>query len=442
MPTTSARQFTVKIGEQIKAVPAEFNTAAEAIGGPEKKDTFLSDADFESYFRAQEPIGSKLDPQVLKDRANELKCAMAKAPNPTAGSYHNFEQLISECDKLKDLHPGFVKKSSLGQTPEGRDLWMYTITQNVDDEAATAAKPGFVLIKNIHAREWATGETSPALMHNLLDGLDKDSGKQQRLKDGVIYLLACQNPDGREFSFNTDNMWRKTRVPVTDAQGKPTGVYGVDPNRNWGEPEPILNHLMIFDPLGKPGSGKLGTPLGKTSDDPRSEVYRGKSAASEPEVFTAEKVISLPNVVGVNDCHSYARDVLTPWDYSREAPPDAAVYKEVGQAMTAATGYSIEPGIGMYPNSGDTCIYGAANGRISFTTEIGQSFQPSPKLLPKVVQEGVAADLAMVDKLLEKVKDGSLGPRTPIVMPAPDTRQLSLVDLPSSSDPISRYFAD
>lgn len=442
--SNSIRQFTVKLGDQIRVVPQEFNQSAEAIAGQDHPDSFLSDADFERFFRKQDPSQGEVDAQVLQDRTTELKSALTKVPNPVSKAYHNFKQLIDDCDKIASEHPGFVKKSSLGKTPEGRDLWMYTISEAADDEAATSAKPGFVLMKNIHAREWATGETSPAVMHALLDDLEKDPTKQTRLKDAVVYLLPCQNPDGREFSFNTDNMWRKTRVPITDEKGKPTGEYGVDPNRNWGEPNPILNHSLIFDPLGTPGSGKLGQPLGQTSDEPSSEVYRGKSPASEPEVATAEAVISKPNVVGVNDCHSYSADVLTPWDHSKAPAPDLAIYQEVGGAMAKAANYKMEAGIGLYPNSGDTCIYGAANGKVTFTTEIGQSFQPGPKQLPKVVQQGVAADMAMMDTLLAKVKDGTLGPREPIMMPTADAQRaiVAAPEIHSHSDPIQRYFSD
>ena len=439
-------QYTVRVGDQIKTIPAQFEEAAAQIAGADHPDTFLSDADFERFFRNQEQgatgSGQAVDPQVIKDRANELKSSMAQTANPAISAYHNFQQLIAECDKVKDAHPDYVKKTSLGKTAEGRDLWMYTITKNANDDAATANKPGVVLIKNIHAREWATGETSPALMHTLLDNVGKDPAAQQRLQNGVVYLLACQNPDGREFSFNSDNMWRKNRSVQTDSQGKPTGDIGVDPNRNWGEPQPILNHSLIFDPLGTPGSGKLGPTLGQTSDDPSSELYRGKAPASEPEVATAEKVIVQPNVVGVNDCHSYSADVLAPWDHSKAAPPDQAIYQDVGNAMAHAASYKLEPGIGLYPNSGDTCIFGAANGKISFTTEIGQSFQPSASVLPKVIKEGVSADMAMVDKLFQKAKDGTLGPRTPVALPPADQSRSVAPQILTDSDPIQRYFID
>lgn len=437
-----APQYTVRLGDQIKTVPAEFSKAAAQVAG-DSADSFISDDKFVEFFQNREGV-SRMDggedAQVLQDKANELKASMTKMPNPAVKAYHNFGQLIDECDKVKDAHPGFVTKTSVGKTDEGRDLWLYTITQGADNAEATAAKPGFVLMKNIHAREWATGESSPAVMHALLDNVDSDTAKQNRLKDGVVYLLACQNPDGREYSFTKDNMWRKNRHVITDANGKPTGVIGVDPNRNFGEPNPVLNHSLIWDPLGH--DGKKGPALGQTSDDPNSDCYRGASAGSEAEVAAAQKVISMPNVVGVNDCHSYSADILPPWDHTKASAPDPDVYKAVTDAMTKATGYRVEAGIDLYPNSGDTCIYGAANGKITMTTEIGKSFQPSASVLPGVVKEAVGADLAMIDSLLVKAKDGTLGPRTPIVMPGADQNRMTPPPEAFSNDPIARYFLD
>lgn len=63
------------------------------------------------------------------------------------------------------------------------------------------------------------------------------------------------NPDGFDFTWTDDRLWRKNRRNNGNS-------YGVDLNRNYD------------DHWGGPGA----------SDVPSSDTYRGPSAASEPEV--------------------------------------------------------------------------------------------------------------------------------------------------------------
>ena len=44
-----------------------------------------------------------------------------------------------------------------------------------------------------------------------------------------IHVLPTANPDGYEYSRNSDRLWRKTRSDI----GSYRGCKGVDPNRNW-----------------------------------------------------------------------------------------------------------------------------------------------------------------------------------------------------------------
>ena len=94
-------------------------------------------------------------------------------------------------------------------------------------------------------------------------------------------MFPQANPDGRHHSMTVDPMWRKNRRPA--GHGDPHCAVGggngpgVDINRNY-------DFLWDFPTQFSPDA-----PLA-TSTDPCSEVYRGPSAASEPE--TANVVLA------------------------------------------------------------------------------------------------------------------------------------------------------
>ena len=77
----------------------------------------------------------------------------------------------------------------------------------------------------IHAREWIADAMGTYLI-NELTRPDRDNDIIDHLN---IHVLPMANPDGYEYSRNSDRMWRKTRSN-TDSS---VGCMGVDGNRNW-----------------------------------------------------------------------------------------------------------------------------------------------------------------------------------------------------------------
>jgi murein tripeptide amidase MpaA len=86
----------------------------------------------------------------------------------------------------------------------------------------------------IHAREWITVSSALCLITHLATYYLADEFLQQF----HWIILPLLNPDGYEYSWQTDRLWRKTRSkPVTNSSlppGKASECAGVDPNRNWG----------------------------------------------------------------------------------------------------------------------------------------------------------------------------------------------------------------
>lgn len=111
----------------------------------------------------------------------------------------------------------------------------------------------------IHAREWI----SPASVTYILKSVVENRNQlPDPLRELEYYFLPVMNPDGYEYSFTSDRLWRKNRSG--------SGVcVGTDLNRNFD-----------FNWAGK------GSSL-----NPCSEIYRGKAAFSEPETQAVSKFI-------------------------------------------------------------------------------------------------------------------------------------------------------
>lgn len=165
-----------------------------------------------------------------------------------------------------------------------------------------------------------------------------------------IVVAPLINPDGYEYSRNTDRMWRKNRTPNAD------GSYGTDLNRNWGAEW-----------------GFIGT-----TRDPDSDIYCGSSAESEPEVKNMAKyVLSLPNRIAGLDVHSYGQKVLRNYGYTMADTKDEAHVSPIGNNMAAMATrkyqitYHSQKSAALYPTGGglDDWFYIKA-GMYGFTVEL------------------------------------------------------------------------
>jgi hypothetical protein len=162
-----------------------------------------------------------------------------------------------------------------------------------------------------------------------------------RLMDQVdVYLVPIMNPDGYEYSWTTNRLWRKNR---RDNGMFPVPSWGVDLNRNWD------------DHWGLVGSSKW----------PTSDTYMGPSAASEPEVQAIQRAyLASRNVIAAADVHAYSQLIMWPWGWSAEAPhPHGAQYRVIGDRMAGliynltGTTYTPNPITALYPASGSSADF-------------------------------------------------------------------------------------
>lgn len=342
----------------------------------------------------------------------EFQTHMRGIPNPVAKAYHSYAQVGQDLDKLTEKYPNLCKKVSLGKSHEGREIWALRISENID-APETDNKTGVVITGCHHAREWMSVEIPLHVAHKLLDNYETDPATKTRVQKGDIWIVPVVNPDGYEYSRDHDNWWRKNRRPVeVDAMGNQTDAVGVDLNRNYYDGNP--DHMGLYRPDGDtPGS--TDDDWGVTSDDPNSDSYRGPSGASELETQSLLNLeLAHKNIRGVIDHHSYGEMILYPWGYTAEPSPLKDLHVEIGQKLNAAMGnrYNLQQSSGLYPSAGESDDCQSANGLVSFTLEVGKSFQPNPTSIPGTCELVGKANLTFIDEILRRAEEGALPART------------------------------
>ena len=291
------------------------------------------------------------------------------------GGHCTWQEMIDNLDNMANLFPDLITvKQSIGQSIEGRDLWMVKISDNpntVEDEPE-------VLYTGIHhAREPMGMMNLLYYMYYLLENYDSDPIIQTLVNNTEMYFVPIVNPDGYVYNQTTNpnggGMWRKNR-----RNNSGSSCYGVDPNRNyafqWG--------------LDNTGS----------SPDPCDETYRGVAPASEPEILALSNFVSAHNFKNALNYHTYSNLLLYPWGYTADPSPDDAIFHAHSILYTQDSHYTFGPGsTAIYPTNGgsDDWMYGAES-VLSYTPELGGGddgfWCPIDRIIP-IAQENMIQNI-------------------------------------------------
>jgi hypothetical protein len=289
-------------------------------------------------------------------------------------------------------HPDLAKVIDYGDSwrklnnvPNGHDLKAICITKLQAGDCAlnpNTSKPRFLLMAAIHARELTTSEMAWRWIDLLVNGYGVDPDITMLLDTSEMWVIPVANPDGRtivEAGGDTPFLHRKNaNTSQGNCANPPTAFnqFGIDLNRNasfmWGGYS--------------------------TSGQPCDALFRGPSAASEPEQQALESLMRqlFPDQRGalITDAapitttgvfvslHSYSDLVLLPWGWTecgfaacppnQRAPNDAGL-RALAFRMSHFNGYATgQPSELLYAASGttDDWAYGEL-GIASYTFEIG-----------------------------------------------------------------------
>ena len=260
-----------------------------------------------------------------------------------------------ELYRLARENPQLVKLEVLGHTHQGRELIALKLTQGARG-VRDGSRPAVLYSSLQHAREWISVEVNRrTLLHFINRWRANDKATKDLLKSTELWFVIVANPDGYQYTFDTERLWRKN-LRDNNEDGQITVGDGVDPNRNFDE-------HWGYDNEG-------------SSPDEADETYRGPGPASEPETQFMQGLLDRIKPKFQSNLHSVGEWLLYPqgWQIGT-LDADNPIYVALGgtDANSAIAGFN--PGQSadtLYVTNGETTDYADTNaGTIAYTPELG-----------------------------------------------------------------------
>jgi len=255
----------------------------------------------QSYYHTARSLSNmKMDHKILiadlgelelqEKQAIALRRALYNGKAYDFQNYHTYAEVMAYLNDLAATNP-LVSTKVGGVTDEGRNIVQVTISSG-----GSANKSVIFFDCNIHAREWVSGATCTWIVDQLANGYGSDPEITALVDQYDWKFVPITNPDGYDYTWTTDRLWRKNRVVNP---GSP--CRGVDANRNF--------------PAGW-GDSAGASPL------PCSETYWGAAAFSEKESSALRDLIMADRgrVKVAFSIHSYSQLWMSAYGYTTALP--------------------------------------------------------------------------------------------------------------------------
>ncbi|KAF4996474.1 hypothetical protein FGRMN_4471 [Fusarium graminum] len=236
------------------------------------------------------------DPTTI---APVLKAASSPGDNLFFQDYQSLPVIMRWMRLLEAMFPSYVKYINIGTSYEGRDIPALRV--GISDVAPGAPRRKTIMIMGgSHAREWISTSTVNYLAWSFITSYGKERMITKLLDEFDLIFLPIANPDGFEYTWHIDRLWRKTRQQ-TNLQF----CRGLDLDRAYG---------YEWD-----GS--------QVQRDPCSESYGGEKPFQAVEAVHiadwARNQTWNNNVrfVGLIDLHSYSQQILYPYSFTCSVDP-------------------------------------------------------------------------------------------------------------------------
>ena len=301
-------------------------------------------------------------------------------------TYYRYDDMTRILQDCVAEYPSLCRLESMGQSYEGRDIWVLILTNF--ETGPDAEKPAFWVDGNIHATEVSPSTAALYLIDKLLTNYGKDERITYALDSRAFYVVPRLNPDGAEWALaDTPRFIRSSVRPYPrqdqldgliqediDGDGRILQMRLKDPHgsRKIHPDEPRL--MMQREPDDPPGGnyyrllpeGRIQNydgvlikmaPALQGLDINRNfpinwevgERGAGTHPGGEPETRAAiEYVVNHPNITGSISYHTFSGVHLRPPTKDPENQMDQndlRAYKRIGAKATELTGY---PSVSVY----------------------------------------------------------------------------------------------
>lgn len=303
-------------------------------------------------------------------------------PTTQFDRYYRYDDLTQLLQQYAQEYPQLATLESLGQSYEGRDIWLLTITDQ--SCGAPDEKPALWVDGNIHASEVSPSSACLYLIDRLLTQFNQDADVTRALAQTTFYICPRVNPDGAELALaDRPRFIRSSTRPYpydeeplggleqqdVDGDGRILSMRLPDPNGHWKahpddprlmvrrEPTEIggLYYRVFPEGLLVDYDGALVQPrpirenldLNRNFPSNWRQEYQqygaGEYPTSEPEVRAIVDFLAKHrNIIVAVTFHTFSGVLLRPYgDKPDDQFPaeDLRIYKYLGAKGTEITGY-------------------------------------------------------------------------------------------------------
>ena len=168
-------------------------------------------------------LANHYEQQLTRGRVNAMGFGYG-----SMGGFYTFNEVLMQLDSLRLLFPNLISvRDSIGRSVQGRAIWAVKI-----GSSQSAGKPEVLYTALHHAREPEGMMSVLYYMWWLLENYAANPEAAYFVNHRQQWFIPVVNPDGYEYNRQTNpnggGMWRKNR------RDNGSGIYGVDPNRNYG----------------------------------------------------------------------------------------------------------------------------------------------------------------------------------------------------------------
>lgn len=363
----------------------------------------------------EQPVGEDAEVQLIVSKAQaadlraqgfKLKLTRVKggktvrqfAAAQAAGGFNvwrSYDEPGGIRDQLYDAarrNPQIAKLVRLGTTIQGREILALKLTQGARG-VRDGSRPAVLYSSTQHAREWISTEVNRRLMnHYISRWRANDKQVKQMLKTTELWFVLVANPDGYQYTFDAERLWRKN-LRDNNGDGEITVGDGVDPNRNfpshWG-----------YD---NEGSSPIQS----------SETYRGTAPMSEPETEAMVGLLERVKPEFQVNWHSAGQWILYAegWQIATPTADDPIYYALAGNLDEPAV-ENFHPGLSsdvLYVTNGETTDYAhAQHGTLAWTPELSEGCDGCGFVFPddeQLVQEEFLRNLPYADSVARSAVD-------------------------------------
>ena len=239
------------------------------------------------------------------DRLGYLYSICPEQPLPPAAKtpegYHNYEEMTAILETFATDYPAICRLESIGQSVQGRELWVMRITDNPD---LLEDEPAFKYIATIHGDEPLGTELCLYFIERLLTDYGIDPRITGLVDSTAIWILPLMNPDGRNKharrNINFVDLNRAFPIYPTEYSenffdGPPLNTAGRQPEVKHVMEWAVANRfvlsanfhtgaLVVNYPYDDDGKGSVFSP---TPDEPLMQTLSIRYSVQNPPMFSS-----------------------------------------------------------------------------------------------------------------------------------------------------------